>query len=42
MDPIHIFCKGKGCRKCKRSVWIELLGYSMADHAINQRRREPS
>ncbi len=26
-----IFCGGKGCRKCKHSGWIELLGCGMVD-----------
>jgi phenylalanyl-tRNA synthetase alpha chain len=37
-----IFCGGKGCRKCKHSGWIELLGCGMVDpavfEAVNQRR----
>ena len=45
-----IFCGGKGCRKCKHSGWIELLGCGMVDpavfQAVNQRRielgREPA
>jgi phenylalanyl-tRNA synthetase alpha chain len=39
-----IFCGGKGCRKCKHSGWIELLGCGMVDPAVfasvNQRRVE--
>jgi phenylalanyl-tRNA synthetase alpha chain len=39
-----IFCGGKGCRKCKHSGWIELLGCGMVDpavfEAVNQRRVE--
>ncbi len=39
-----IFCGGKGCRKCKHSGWIELLGCGMVDpavfEAVNTRRRE--
>ena len=39
-----IFCGGKGCRKCKHSGWIELLGCGMVDpavfQAVNQRRME--
>lgn len=39
-----IFCNGKGCRKCKHSGWIELLGCGMVDPAVfasvNQRRIE--
>ncbi len=29
-----IFCGGEGCRKCKHSGWIELLGCGMVDPAI--------
>jgi phenylalanyl-tRNA synthetase alpha chain len=29
-----IFCAGKGCRKCKNSGWIELLGCGMVDPAV--------
>jgi len=29
-----IFCCGKGCRKCKNSGWIELLGCGMVDPAV--------
>jgi phenylalanyl-tRNA synthetase alpha chain len=29
-----IFCGGKGCRKCKESGWIELLGCGMVDPAV--------
>lgn len=44
------FCGGKGCRKCKHSGWIELLGCGMVDpnvfEAVNRRRvelgREPA
>jgi phenylalanyl-tRNA synthetase alpha chain len=28
------FCGGKGCRKCKYSGWIELLGCGMVDPAV--------
>jgi len=31
-----IFCNGKGCRKCKHSGWIELLGCGMVDPAVFQ------
>jgi phenylalanyl-tRNA synthetase alpha chain len=38
------FCGGKGCRKCKHSGWIELLGCGMVDpnvfEAVNARRIE--
>jgi phenylalanyl-tRNA synthetase alpha chain len=39
-----IFCDGKGCRKCKHSGWIELLGCGMVDPAVfravtDERRR---
>ncbi len=29
-----IFCGGRGCRKCKQSGWIELLGCGMVDPAV--------
>src|SRR6266702_4318265 len=29
-----IFCGGKGCRKCKQSGWIELIGCGMVDPAV--------
>jgi phenylalanyl-tRNA synthetase alpha chain len=29
-----IFCGGKGCRKCKQSGWIELLGCGMVDPTV--------
>ena len=29
-----IFCGGKGCRRCKDSGWIELLGCGMVDPAV--------
>jgi phenylalanyl-tRNA synthetase alpha chain len=29
-----IFCGGKGCRKCKDSGWIELLGCGMVDPSV--------
>jgi phenylalanyl-tRNA synthetase alpha chain len=29
-----IFCGGKGCRKCKFSGWIELLGCGMVDPVV--------
>ena len=39
-----IFCGGAGCRKCKHSGWIELLGCGMVDpnvfESVNTRRRE--
>ena len=31
MQVSCIFCGGKGCRKCKGSGWIELLGCGMVD-----------
>jgi phenylalanyl-tRNA synthetase alpha chain len=35
-----IFCGGKGCRKCKHSGWIELLGCGMVDPAVFEFVRE--
>ena len=29
-----IFCGGQGCRLCKQSGWIELLGSGMVDPAV--------
>jgi len=29
-----IFCGGKGCRRCKQSGWIELLGCGMVDPSV--------
>jgi phenylalanyl-tRNA synthetase alpha chain len=29
-----IFCSGSGCRKCKHSGWIELLGCGLVDPAV--------
>jgi len=29
-----IFCKGSGCRKCKESGWIEILGAGMVHPAV--------
>lgn len=39
-----IFCAGKGCRKCKHSGWIELLGCGMVDPAVfaSVRDRQPA
>jgi len=35
-----IFCGGRGCRKCKQSGWIELLGCGMVDPAVFEFVRE--
>jgi phenylalanyl-tRNA synthetase alpha chain len=35
-----IFCGGKGCRRCKQSGWIELLGCGMVDPAVFAFARE--
>jgi phenylalanyl-tRNA synthetase alpha chain len=35
-----IFCGGNGCRKCKQSGWIELLGCGMVDPAVFAFARE--
>jgi phenylalanyl-tRNA synthetase alpha chain len=34
MDISCIFCSGKGCRICKQSGWVELLGCGMIDPAV--------
>jgi phenylalanyl-tRNA synthetase alpha chain len=38
------FCGGRGCRKCKQSGWIELLGCGMVDPAVFgfAARRQPA
>jgi phenylalanyl-tRNA synthetase alpha chain len=38
------FCGGSGCRKCKHSGWIELLGCGMVDPAVFEfaRRQQPA
>ncbi len=33
-DFTCIFCKGEGCRICKRSGWIEIAGAGMVDPAV--------
>ncbi len=44
VDVSCIFCRGEGCRVCKGSGWIEILGCGMVDpnvfEAINRRRGE--
>ncbi|MEI9978336.1 MAG: phenylalanine--tRNA ligase subunit alpha [Edaphobacter sp.] len=43
-----IFCGGAGCRKCKHSGWIEILGCGMVDPAVfaavteERRKLDPS
>jgi phenylalanyl-tRNA synthetase alpha chain len=39
-----IFCGGRGCRKCKNSGWIELLGCGMVNPAVFEfvRGRQPA
>jgi phenylalanyl-tRNA synthetase alpha chain len=34
MDISCIFCEGKGCRICKQSGWVEMLGCGMIDPAV--------
>ena len=34
MDVSCIFCDGRGCRTCKQSGWIEVLGCGMVDPAV--------
>ncbi len=36
VDISCIFCQGKGCRVCKQSGWIELLGCGMVHPALFQ------
>ena len=34
MDVSCAVCKGKGCRVCKHSGWLEILGCGMVDPAV--------
>ncbi|MGH9476300.1 MAG: phenylalanine--tRNA ligase subunit alpha [Terriglobales bacterium] len=34
LDVACIFCQGSGCRTCKQTGWIELLGCGMVDPAV--------
>lgn len=34
VDMGCIFCKGEGCRVCKQSGWLEILGCGMVDPAV--------
>ncbi len=34
VDCTCVFCKGKGCRICKHSGWIEILGAGMVNPAV--------
>lgn len=34
VDCSCVFCKGKGCRVCKQSGWIEILGAGMVNPAV--------
>jgi phenylalanyl-tRNA synthetase alpha chain len=34
MDISCVFCDGKGCRICKRSGWVEMMGCGMIDPAV--------
>ena len=34
LDVSCIFCQGSGCRTCKQSGWIEVLGCGMVDPAV--------
>lgn len=34
VDCTCVFCKGKGCRICKQSGWIEILGAGMVNPAV--------
>jgi phenylalanyl-tRNA synthetase alpha chain len=34
MDISCLFCRGKGCRVCKSTGWIEILGSGMIDPAV--------
>jgi phenylalanyl-tRNA synthetase alpha chain len=34
MDISCVFCKGKGCRICKQSGWVEMMGCGMIDPVV--------
>jgi phenylalanyl-tRNA synthetase alpha chain len=34
MDVSCVFCYGKGCRICKQSGWVEMMGCGMIDPAV--------
>lgn len=34
MDVECVICKGKGCRLCKHSGWLEIMGCGMVDPAV--------
>ena len=34
VDISCVFCKGKGCRVCKKTGWIEILGSGMVHPAV--------
>lgn len=34
MDVECVICKGKGCRLCKQSGWLEIMGCGMVDPAV--------
>lgn len=34
MDVECVICKGKGCRVCKQSGWLEIMGCGMVDPAV--------
>ncbi len=34
MDISCVFCKGQGCRICKQSGWVEMLGCGMIDPVV--------
>jgi phenylalanyl-tRNA synthetase alpha chain len=34
VDISCVFCEGKGCRICKQSGWVEIMGCGMIDPAV--------
>lgn len=34
MDVQCVICKGEGCRLCKHSGWLEIMGCGMVDPAV--------
>ena len=34
MDISCVFCEGRGCRICKNSGWVEMMGCGMIDPVV--------
>ncbi|MCO5141517.1 MAG: phenylalanine--tRNA ligase subunit alpha [Oligoflexia bacterium] len=42
VDCTCVFCSGKGCKVCKKSGWIEILGAGMVNPAVFEKVGYPS